>query len=35
MTGLTAQEIEPESAAAGEVAALFAWLCDTLVPSNP
>jgi len=35
MSGQAAQEIEPDGAAAAEVAALFAWVCDTLAPSNP
>jgi hypothetical protein len=35
MGGQTAQEMEPGGAAAREVAALFAWVCDTLVISNP
>ena len=34
MAGLTAQEAEPDSPAAAEVAAVFAWVCDTLTISN-
>jgi chromosome partitioning protein len=35
MSGQTAQETEPNGAAAAEVAALFAWVCDTLTPAHP
>lgn len=34
MSGRTAQEIEPNSAAAAEVAAVFAWVCETLAISH-
>ncbi len=34
MSGRTAQEIEPNSAAAAEVAAVFAWVSDTLAMSH-
>lgn len=33
--GQTAQEAEPKGAAAGEVATLFSWVCDTLKPQHP
>jgi len=35
MSGQTAQEVEPNGAAAAEVVALFNWVCDTLTQRNP
>lgn len=34
-TGKTAQEVEPDSSAAAEIKAVFAWVCDTVNMVNP